>query len=271
MTVMNPKISYTIWFTQRTGSTLLCKALENTGLAGKPEELPHLKKPAEFLEHYEVNNYHALKENIWEKYSTDNGVLGTKISYYEPYISTLLDTFNKFTSNKTDSFNKNISYSRPDIWENAFPNCKHIFMTRRNKIRLAVSWWKAIQTDTWHRKKSKGKVKNNISGVKQEQLVFDDKYNYEAINQLLFESIFREAGIQEFLAERNIVPLTITYEDFINNYEGTVKNILDYLNIETENVNISPPFYEKLADDISEKWVQKFREESQEEWDNKGW
>gem|GEM_PF-4288901 len=29
---MKPRSSYTIWFSQRTGSTLLCKALESTGI-----------------------------------------------------------------------------------------------------------------------------------------------------------------------------------------------------------------------------------------------
>ena len=35
---MKPRLSYTIWFSQRTGSTVLCKALESTGIAGKPNE-----------------------------------------------------------------------------------------------------------------------------------------------------------------------------------------------------------------------------------------
>src|SRR5690606_40803478 len=40
--------------------------------------------------------------------------------------------------------------SRPRIWESAFPNHRHVFMTRRNKVRLAVSWWRAIQSGEWH-------------------------------------------------------------------------------------------------------------------------
>lgn len=35
---MRPVLSYTIWFSQRTGSTLLCHALESTGVAGRPGE-----------------------------------------------------------------------------------------------------------------------------------------------------------------------------------------------------------------------------------------
>ena len=33
-----PQLSYTIWFSQRTGSTLLCKGLKSTGIAGNPSE-----------------------------------------------------------------------------------------------------------------------------------------------------------------------------------------------------------------------------------------
>ena len=35
---MQPTLSYMICATPRSGSTLLCKALQNTGLAGKPDE-----------------------------------------------------------------------------------------------------------------------------------------------------------------------------------------------------------------------------------------
>lgn len=35
---MRPRLSYTIWFTQRTGSTLLCKALEGAKMAGIQNE-----------------------------------------------------------------------------------------------------------------------------------------------------------------------------------------------------------------------------------------
>ena len=38
---MKPKQSYIIWFSQRTGSSILCKALEDTGIAGRPSEWLH--------------------------------------------------------------------------------------------------------------------------------------------------------------------------------------------------------------------------------------
>ena len=81
----------------------------------------------------------------------------------------------------------------------------------------------------------------------------------------------REAGIQEFFTEGNITPLNIFYEDFIQNYDGTVRTILDYLELDSKSVTITPPALTKLADAASEDWAQRFREERQNGWPNRGW
>ena len=81
----------------------------------------------------------------------------------------------------------------------------------------------------------------------------------------------REAGIQEFFTEGNIAPLTIVYEDFIQQYEQTIRSILDYLELDTDSAIIVPPQLTQTADVVSEEWVQRFREERQEGWTNRGW
>jgi trehalose 2-sulfotransferase len=43
---MIPTQSYTIWFSQRTGSTLLNRALSSTGVAGDPGEWLTFQDPA---------------------------------------------------------------------------------------------------------------------------------------------------------------------------------------------------------------------------------
>ena len=81
----------------------------------------------------------------------------------------------------------------------------------------------------------------------------------------------REAGIQEFYSEAGITPLTVVYEDFINEYEKTVRVVLDFLGLDLAHVNISHPYYARLADEISEQWAERFRDELQKGWQNKGW
>ena len=77
----------------------------------------------------------------------------------------------------------------------------------------------------------------------------------------------REAGIQEFLSEAGIVPLTIVYEDLVAEYEVNVRRVLDFLEISgRETAAIPPSYYDKQTDEMSEKWVQRFRRELQADW-----
>ena len=250
---MKPGLSYTIWFSQRTGSTLLCKALEATGIAGNPNEwLLNIFK-SDYSIH--ASNPAQLQSTLWKIGSTTNGVFGLKQSFYEPHFGQLLEAFRKFPDCPPDERN------RARVWEYAFPNHRHIFMTRRNKVRLAVSWWKAIKTEEWHR----------LSGASPRPVDLSGAYSFDAIHHLFRECSMREAGIQEFFTEGNIVPFTIVYEDFVQEYEKTVREVLDFLGQDSTGVEISPPSLVRTADATSEDWIQRFREELQEGWTNRGW
>ena len=129
-------------------------------------------------------------------------------------------------------------------------------------MRLAVSWWKAIKSGEFHRPV-------DTAGVES---LGSDEYVFDAIRHLVLDADMREAGIQEFFIEAGIVPLTIVYEDFVAEYEMTIRRVLDFLEIPgRETVVIPPLYYEKLADELSEEWVQRFRRELQADWQYRGW
>jgi LPS sulfotransferase NodH len=247
---MKPKLSYTIWFTQRTGSTLLCKALEGTQVAGVPHEWLYT-----WIHEQQIDHPTELQQRLWEHGTTTNGVFGLKHSFHEPHFSRLLDQFRQFPGCPPEERN------RVRIWEHALPAHRHIFMTRRNKVRLAVSWWKAIQSREWHR----------LPGEPARTKTLADAYSFDAIHHLYRECSMREAGIQEFFFEGNIVPLTIVYEDFVVEYEKTVRKVLEFLELDTMNLLIPPAALAPTADEISEEWAQQFREECQQGWENRGW
>ena len=250
---MKPRISYTTWFSQRTGSTLLCKALEATGIAGIPQELFNFD--TNLLDRYKLADYTHAREHLWNLGSTANGIFGCKHSYCEPHFSRLIEELKKFPSCPHELI------SRTAIWESVFPNHRHIFMTRRNKVRLAISWWKAIQTEEWHL----------LPGQSHKALDLSNAYSFDAINHLYNECSMREAGIQEFFTEGGIVPLNIYYEDFIQQYEQTIRTVLTFLSLGDQPVKIPKPPLAKTADDLSEEWVQRFRKERQKGWMNVGW
>ena len=222
---MKPKLSYTIWFSQRTGSTLLCRALASTGIAGNPSEW---LSSDDLLDKYQLDNYAELQQRLWQSGSTSNGIFGVKAGICNPYFRNLLNTLKQFPGCNSESQNP------VEIWESICPNCKHIYMTRRNKVRLAVSWWKAIQTQEWHRQ----------YGQSLQAVDLENEYSYQAIDHLFAECSMREAAIQEFLARGSIAPLTIVYEDFIFSYETTIRKILNYLELpDAERVSIATPAF----------------------------
>lgn len=249
---MKPKRFYTIWFSQRTGSSLLCKALQSTGVAGQPEEWLYQDN---LFEAYAVTTPAELQESLWKSACGSNGVLGMKYSFHEPHFSQLLEEFRRFPGCSPDASD------RTAIWENAFPAHRHIFMTRRNKVRLAVSWWKAIQSEEWHRRSGETSALRDVSGA----------YSFDAIEHLYAEASMREAGIQEFFAEGKIIPLTVVYEDFIQRYEQTVRDILDFLGLDGSSVKIAPAYFSQTSDEVTEQWVQRFRQEYQVDWTHQGW
>ena len=189
--------------------------------------------------------------------TTPNGVLGVKIGFVDNHLKEMISNFRKSIGD-----HQSTDYQ---LWEMLFPNCRHIYMTRRNKIRLAVSWWKAIQTNQWYRL--------NDENLKAEMPVedLDKKYNFEAINHLMLEAVLSEAGMQEFFRQNDIMPLTVIYEDFICDFYNTVNNILEFLAIDHSGLTIGKPHFGRQADDLSEKWSKRFAEELQHNWPNKGW
>ena len=255
---VKPEKSYIIWFRQRTGSTLLCKFLEETKVAGHPGEWL-----GEFYVNHDLFSLHAcsdltaLQNKFWETGTTPNGVLGIKIGFVDNHLKEMMYNFRNTIEDQQST-----DYQ---LWEMLFPNCHHIFMTRRNKVRLAVSWWKAIQTNQWYK----------LNGEKDKQDIpyeeIKNKYDFDAIRHLLLEAVLSEAGMQEFFTRNDITPLTLVYEDFIQDFEGSIRKILKYLAIDTPALSVGEPFFDRLSDNISEEWCSRFAEELQRNWPNKGW
>jgi LPS sulfotransferase NodH len=82
---MKHQSSYTIWFSQRTGSTLLGTVLEKTSIAGKPREW--INFPPDLLSSYRKTSHAELQEYLFNIGRTRNGVHGINHSYYEPHLT----------------------------------------------------------------------------------------------------------------------------------------------------------------------------------------
>ena len=246
---MRPKKSYIIWFSQRNGSTLLSKGLEQTEIAGKPRELFTLLENDTLCQTYKVATYEQLKEKLWELGSSENGVFGIKTSIYAKVFKNIIQEIAELRG-----LGKN-EISESEILADIFPNCQHIYLTRRNKIRQAVSWWKAIKDDVWHLT-----AKDNHT---EQASFYESQYNFDALHHLFREATLRECAMQAYFTRNKIIPITLVYEDFTVDYENTIKRIIEFLGLPSNSLIVEEKFYKKTATELSEIWVQRFRKDLQ--------
>jgi len=235
---MTPVRSYIVWFTQRVGSTLLTQALEDTGVAGRPREWLNCEEP----------DAAALRATLWRDGTTANGVLGVKYGMTRSLHAQRTTQFVSLLAGDSDE---------KAAWDSVFPTCKHLFMTRRNRVRLAVSWWRAIQSGEWHRPTRDGTVVGAAAPRAASGL--DKKYDAAALDHLLTEVSLREAAMQDVFDRWQITPFTIVYEDFIARYEQTLREVLAFLDVAAhESLAIPTPSFAPIADDIAERWYTRY-------------
>ncbi|MFL5660490.1 MAG: Stf0 family sulfotransferase [Ktedonobacteraceae bacterium] len=267
--MMQPHTSYLICATPRCGSTLLCEALINTGLAGHPREyFEHLKqtgqprRPQEYFpagsaiasqlgdysrlddeamlaECYQGSTYTIYLAQVIEKGTTPNGIFGAKVmwGYLDDFISHLREI---------PGYQE---LAAPDLLSTIFPNLCYIWATRRDKVRQAVSLWKAIQTWTWKQEETDG------SHLVAQEL----RFNFAAIDHLVRQIEVHEAEWQKYFATQDIQPFTVVYEELTETYEQTALDILHYLHIPLpEQLTFNERRLKQQSDALSEEWVQRY-------------
>ena len=220
--------SYIIWFSQRVGSTLLTQALEDTGVAGRPREWLNGR----------LGDGAALREMLWTEATTPNGVLGVKYGMTPALHAEVTEKLVSVTGASDERA----------AWQAVFPACTHFFMTRRDRVRLAISWWRAIQSNDWHHPTRDGTAFE--AALRTPASV---AYDRGAIDHLLREIDEREAAIHGVFARWGVQPDTIVYEDFIASYEATVRGVLELLEIPgASTVAVPARSFAKVSDELNE-------------------
>jgi LPS sulfotransferase NodH len=75
-----------------------------------------------------------------------------------------------------------------------------------------------------------------------------------------------DASWQEYFNSAQVRPFTIVYEDFVTNYDETLRAVFHHLGLDEHcKETWKKPRMRKQADDLSEQWVQQFYTEKREE------
>ena len=271
---MKPRLSYLVCATPRSGSTLLCHLLDQTGVAGHPEEyfedLRHSGRPRRPHEYFDPERHANIIERLafrempdgeeeqsanppwspetYDRYldwvlaqgTTPNGVFGAKLMWgYLGDFAHLLRGIDGMAG-----------LGVPDLLDRAFPALRYIQITREDKIRQAVSLWKAVQTQAWRQEGGAG------GGATAEPV-----FSFRAINFLVRQLTAHDASWDAYFLGLGEEPLKITYEELAADREPVVRRVLEHVGIDVPaDLGLEAPRLSVQADELSEDWVRRVHE-----------
>ena len=236
-----PDHSYVVCSTQRSGSTYLCQLLASTGVAGNPQEYfeataqtglpPHPgffldglprraagvrddDRPGDAPEYSDltlVGDWGAHLGRTRRLGTTANGVFATKLMWNQlPEVEHYADTVPRLAGLR--------GY---ELLERLFDGPGYVWIRRQDKVRQAISLWRALQTRTWRLERQA--VNGGASGL---------KYNFDAIEHLRVRLTAEDASWGRFFTESGAEPLELHYEEDVEpDPVGAVRKVLAHIGI----------------------------------------
>jgi LPS sulfotransferase NodH len=243
----NPHTSYLICAVQRSGSSLLMEALRSTGLGGNPEE--YFLGPEEYTPSWEnsawakANGIRSRREYldlVQRSGTSPNGVFGCKIMWNYFYeIRQKLAGLPEYETLPTHT-----------ALQALFPNLHYLWILRRDKVGQAVSWARAAQTGIYA-------VTQGESPVEARPPQFDPVF-IGNLHRLVIEG---EKGWRAYFDEIGVQPYVVFYEDLVQAYEETARDILAWMGIPVPNdLRFAGRRLQKQSDRLNEEWVKKYLE-----------
>jgi LPS sulfotransferase NodH len=240
------RIVYLVCATQRSGSTLLCRALQSTGVAGRPEEYfearPATGRPPTPQDYGVSLNAHPPSP----PYSSLDG-----LTYPEHIERTL-----RLGTTPNGVFGAKVMYSQlADIAELAAPlefpeflreEPRYVRVTRTDRVSQAVSLWTALQTQAWA---AAHKAPEDVA-----------RYDFDSIKHLVGWFDEQERGWDRWFEGRR--PLALTYDEIAGDLKDAVRRVLVHLGLDPAPADSVQPPMERQADERSQDWVDRYRAEA---------
>jgi trehalose 2-sulfotransferase len=236
--------AYLVCATPRSGSTLLCELLKDTGVAGRPEEYfetlrstGYPRQPRQYFEGVpevqaqlpEVDPGTRERAFDWDGVlragTTPNGVFGAKVMYGH------LDDL----------------WPRLDGWtlEDALPGLRYVRVWRGDRVAQAVSLWIAIQTQHWRDEGANAEIHEPV-------------YSFTAIRHLVEQLTAHELAWDEWLIGREVTD--VSYEELAAAPGATVTRVLEGLGIDGEASDV--PRLRRQSGERSREWIERYGQEA---------
>jgi LPS sulfotransferase NodH len=204
-----PRISALVCTLPRSGSWLLAEYLHNTDRAGTPEEYFRPDYYEWYLSQWGAAAGLTITEYIrlcMARTATSNRVFSAKLHWYQ--MEWLLARLG--AAEGTDA-------APHALIDRAFPGVRYVHLIREDTALQALSWYRAIQTDSWFRFHGTQQPRDELRPDMQEVRWLEDLIVQHAER---WRTYFRSAGVG---------PLTVSFADLVQHPDRTVRQVLSYL------------------------------------------
>jgi LPS sulfotransferase NodH len=244
--------AYVICTSPRSGSTLLCKLLTATGVAGRPGSYFHRPSIQDWLAYFNLSpgatsTEREVLEAIFRaaiaKGRGDTGMFGLRLQRHS-----------------FDFFAGKLAVLHPTPQgdaarlQAAFGRTLFIHLTRLDKVGQAVSYVKAQQTGLWHKAPD---------GTELERLSPPAPPCYDAarLRDCLGQMTEADRAWEDWFARERIAPLRLTYEALSADPPGALRQVLEALGADRKAADGIVPGVARLADATSREWTTRLRAE----------
>lgn len=242
--------SYIICATPRSGSTLLCDLLADTGVAGRPDSFFRRQSFSDWAHDFNLSTAgwgeaHKFDQSYLAAVH-QYGCRGTKVFGMRLMWESLGDL-----SNRLGSFYPGLP-SDSARFGSAFGPPVYVHLCRKDKVAQAVSLLKAEQTGLWH---------VDADGTERERLKpgMAPVYDARALADQVAELGEHDAAWQGWFARQGILPVRITYEALSTEPQAVLATLLTALGLDPAIAETVKPRTAKLADGTSREWATRFR------------
>jgi len=244
--------SYILCTSPRSGSTLLCKLLSASNVAGQPASYFHEPSVASWQAYLgleakssepEADALRSVFDAAVEKGTRGTGLFGLRLQRHSfDFFIEKLGVL--YPEGPTDA----------DRLKAAFGKVLFIHLTREDKIGQAISYVRAEQSGLWHRA-ADGSELERLSAPRPLE------YDLVALKECHDRFIRFDSDWLAWFAEQGIVPLTITYEDLAADPQATLRRVLERLGLEASAADHAVPGVAKLADATNAEWAMRLRQD----------
>ena len=229
--------SYIICATPRSGSTLLCDLLADTGVAGRPNSFFRRQSFVSWADRF------GVAVATWTDGAGGTGVFGMRVMWES--LGDLAD--------RLDSLYPGLA-SDTARFQAAFGTRHYIHLSRNDKIAQAISLVRAEQSGLWH---------VGADGTERERVKPGQPPSYDAsrLSRYVAKLTADDAAWARWFAAQGIQPVRVGYEALAAHPHATLATVLSALDLDPTLASGLQPRTAKLADGESREWVVRFRNE----------